>query len=175
MKATSAVYHRLSSIYRTKAKSDLEYFRQILGQICLSVKITKDDMQTLPGLREQDSVVFLKNAAHIEVLRGQPLKLGEIFDINPTQKVSSWINMPPSEIQSALESHTETDVPPTDLFGLYFALLIEEHFIATHNRRPNAIPDDIAILHSLAKTILENLGVSYNVLPIPLTQYIQEM
>lgn len=64
MKALSADYIALQSVYRTKAKRDLEEVTQKVREI-------ESNLSRADPIPEKEIEIFCKNAAHIKVLRGR--------------------------------------------------------------------------------------------------------
>jgi len=71
MKATSAGYATLQSIYKAKAKEDLAAVSQEVAKICSEVTLNNDGGRVI----DQDMIaVFVKNCPFVKVVRGRKMR-----------------------------------------------------------------------------------------------------
>ena len=129
MKATSQGYHTLSSLYRTKAKEDLNDIRTELASILKPFNLTENDISSKGELE-----TFVKHAAYLQVLRGKNLT----FDPTPNPKLLKEVD-------------DENSVIP-----IYVALLASETFFNRHGRWPGSVAksDDLEEMTDCARECL---------------------
>lgn len=70
MKATSAGFAALVSLFRTKAKKDMADYRRHLSSVLSEVNLPDDGKY----ISEEMVQVFVKNAAFVEVVRGRKMR-----------------------------------------------------------------------------------------------------
>lgn len=118
MKAQSADYIQLQTIYKRKATDDI-------AEVAASIK-AHDPQRDIP---HAEIAEFCKNAAHVKLIRGQPLAL-------PSELSSAW-NSREQELCYQLQE-------PGSLLSIYIAFqAYDAHFASlTNEKRDSLLPSD---------------------------------
>ncbi|KAM0786806.1 hypothetical protein ACM66B_002238 [Microbotryomycetes sp. NB124-2] len=147
MHADSKGYVKLQTLYKTKARQDLQLINDLLSELCTSLGIVD------PRLRfSADQVeTFVKHSAFLKVVRGRSLRQ-EVEEPLIKGKVEE-IKMQPSFGEV-------TD----DSLSVYIGLRAADKFFEMHGRYPGASEEDVdgtkdvAELGKLAQELLTSLG-----------------
>jgi amyloid beta precursor protein binding protein 1 len=152
MKATSAGYITLQTLYRTKAQNDLAAVKLHLDSLLAKVGLPSD------AIPEEQISTFVKHAGFVAVIRGTNLADGKLADKTPEQ------------IRSALEDETS-------LLAFLVALRASEEFQAETGRWPGEKePEmDSKKVEELAGGILKRAGVTLTELPEQVVLAVLEM
>ncbi|BGP43074.1 hypothetical protein JCM10449v2_007089 [Rhodotorula kratochvilovae] len=133
MKASSAGYVSLQTLYKAQARSDLALVRQLLAETL--------DAAGLPrgSVGEEETETFVKHAAWLKVVRGRSLRMEE-----DECKLKGQVG--------ALLSAASFQSPPDASLYIYTALRAASLFRAAHARAPDV--DDAEALAALAEGLI---------------------
>ena len=178
MKSSTSAYVALQSLYKTKAKEDLEAVKICLAEVLGNVGLDEDAV----GEAEIDE--FVKNAAGLKVLRGRNLReereaAGEFNKEAICESALSNVHSPfrlrvtdPPALLDPLPAVSFSPdhdwnvpyVPPPIVH--YIASRASDAFQLAHGRLPGTplsltvaqLESDVAQVEALAKTLLESKG-----------------
>lgn len=111
MKAKSADYIQLQTVYKEKARNDVAAVLELVRQL-------EKSLNRSTSIDEKEVEAFCKNAAHIKLVRGRPLQV-----ICPGETLQ-W----GTQAKSAVNKLTD----PDSLILLYIAFLAFDSFCASH-------------------------------------------
>ncbi|MBE7181196.1 MAG: hypothetical protein INR71_08310, partial [Terriglobus roseus] len=145
MKAKSADYIQLQTVYKSKARDDVKTVIQLVRK--LEVELSRTN-----AIEEREIEAFCKNAAHIKLVRGRPIQI-----IRPGETVA-WTNA-----KSAVNKLTDAESG----ILLHIAFLAFDSFCAAHPadeqlsgpRAPGAqdVEADGAKMTGIAHIIIDDL------------------
>ncbi|KAK4052714.1 hypothetical protein OIV83_002001 [Microbotryomycetes sp. JL201] len=145
MHADSKGYVKLQTLYKTKARQDLQLVNQLLSELCTSIGIVD------PRLRFSDDQVetFVKHSAFLKVVRGRSLR---------QELEKPLIKGRVDEIKMQAQ-FGET---PDDSLSVHIGLTASERFYQVNGRYPGTSVDDldgtkdVKELGKLAKDVLDS-------------------